>query len=183
MPDGAWIKDTTVKKATRGNIIDDLLTPVLCSAIAPVRPHAYILSYNGRRHQSIRGNHQFFEANQTKVLIRVAGALDKIKSFNTSSNIYVVLCGPMTPAQKTIVRNKSVLNTSFYLNLLRWFKAHHAGFTDVELECPESNHVEDAESPHNTNKEGDSVVEKQGAIGTGVNVKSFSSKAPCSSPC
>ena len=47
MPDGAWIKDTTVKKDTRGNIIDDLLTPVVCSAIAPVRPHAYIFSYSG----------------------------------------------------------------------------------------------------------------------------------------
>ena len=108
-------------------------------------------------HQSIRGNHQFFEADHTKV----AGALNKLKSLGASSNIYVVLCGPMTPAQKAIVHNKSVLNTNLYLNLLRWFKAHHPGFADVELVCPEINLVEDAESPRNTDKEGDPVIETQ----------------------
>ena len=154
MPDGGWVKETTVKKDKRGDIIDNFLTPVLCASIAPVRPHAYILSYNGGRHQSIRGNHQFFEADHTKV----AGALNKIKTLGASSNLHVVLCGPMTPAQKTILRNKRVLNTHFYLNLLRWFKAHHAGFADVELACPEINLVEDAESPRNTDQERDPVI-------------------------
>ena len=49
MPDGGWVKETTVKKDKRGDIIDNFLTPVLCASIAPVRPHAYILSYNGGR--------------------------------------------------------------------------------------------------------------------------------------
>ena len=83
MLDGGWVKETTVKKDKRGDIIDNFLTRVLCASITPVRPHAYILSYNGGRHQSIRGNHQLFEANHTKV----AGALKNIKSLIASSNI------------------------------------------------------------------------------------------------
>ena len=67
----------------------------------------------------------------------------------------------MTPAEKTIVHNKRVLNTNFYLNLRCWFKAQHAGFADIELVCPEINLVEDAESPRNTDKEGDPVIETQ----------------------
>ena len=130
---------------------------MLCASIAPVRAHAYILSYNGGRHQFIRRNHQLFEADQTKIV----GALNKIKSLGTISNIDVLLCGPMTPAQKIIVRNKRVLNTNFYLNTLRWFKAHHAGFADVELECPEINLVENVELPRNTDEEGDPVIETQ----------------------
>ena len=76
-----------------------------------------------------------------------------------SSDIYVVLCGPMTPAQKTIVRNKRVLNTKFYLNILCWFKAHHTGFADVELACPQINLMEDAELPRNTDEERDPFIE------------------------
>ena len=157
MPDGNHIKMKIVTRDEAGYIVDDHLTPLVCAAIAPVRPHAYILAYNGGRHQSIKGNFQFFEANQSKV----TGALNKVQSLGTSSNIYVVLCGPMTPSQKNIVRNKREINTNFYLHLVRWFKAHHPGFRDVDLQCPQIHLVEDAESPHNTDEEGDPATEAQ----------------------
>ena len=67
----------------------------------------------------------------------------------------------MTPAQKTVVRNKRGIDTTFYLHLVRWFKAHHSGFNDVTLDCPNINLVEDAESPHNTDEEGDPLIEMQ----------------------
>ena len=89
----------------------------------------------------------------------MARALNGIRNLGATSNIYVVLCGAMTPAQKTIVRNKRELDTGFYLHLLRWFKAHHPGFGGMELECPRIHLVEDAESLHNTDEEGDAVVE------------------------
>ena len=42
----------------------DRLTPLLCAAIAPVRPHACMFGYNGGRHTATKGNIQFFEADQ-----------------------------------------------------------------------------------------------------------------------
>ena len=65
----------------------------------------------------------------------------------------------MTPAQKTIVRNKRDIDITFYLHLVRWFKAHHPGFKDVTLDCPKVNLVEDTESPHNTDNKGDPLIE------------------------
>ena len=67
----------------------------------------------------------------------------------------------MTPAQKTIVRNKREIDTTFYLHLVRWFKAHHPGFKDVTLDCPKIHLVEDVESPHNTDQEGDPLIKTQ----------------------
>ena len=78
------------------------LTSILCAAIAPVRPYAFIFLYMGGQHKSIRGNFQFFEMDQSQT----ASALTKLNSIGLNSNIYVVLAGTMTPAQKNIVRQK-----------------------------------------------------------------------------
>ena len=157
MLDGKFVRMGTVGRNEKGDIIVEHLTPVICAAVAPVRPHAYVLAFNGGRHWSIKGNYQFFEANQSKI----AGALNRLHSAGSSSNIDVVLCGSMTPAQKTIVHNKREIDATFYLHLIRWFKAHHSGFDDVTLDCPTVNLVEDAESPHNTDEEGDPLIEMQ----------------------
>ena len=157
MSDGTPACMKTVRRNKRGDVVVEHLTPIICAAVAPVRPHAYVLAYSGGRHKSIQGNYQFFEADQSKI----AGALNRVESLGSSSNIYVVLCGSMTPAQKTIVRNKCEIDTTFYLHLVRWFKAHHPGFKDVNLDCPEIHRVEDAESPHNTDEEGDRFIEMQ----------------------
>ena len=133
------------------------LTPILCAAIAPVRPYAHIFSYRGGRHASIRGNYQFFEADHSK-LTRKLGELDH---YGHPSNIYIVLTGSMTPAQKTLVRRKREFDRRFYIGLLKWFKVHHPGFESVSLQCPEINLVEDPESIHNTDEEGNAEVENK----------------------
>ena len=73
--------------------------------------------------------------------------------------MYVVLCGAMTPAQKAIVRQKKVIDSTFYKNLIHWFKAHHPGFRYKDLDPPEIHLVEDDETHHNTDSEGDPKVE------------------------
>ena len=130
----------------------EYLTPILCAAIAPVRPYAYIFAYTGGRHTSIRGNFQFFDADQSKLAQKLS---------EKSSNIYIVLVGSMTPSQKKIVRMKKEFLREFYFALLKWFKDHHPGFSNVELECPEINLVEDPESIHNTDEEGNPDIENQ----------------------
>ena len=102
MPEGKVVKMGLFGRNQHGDIVVEHLTPIICAAVAPVRQHAYVLAYNGGRHQSIKGNYIFFEADQSKI----AGTLNRVESLRSSSNIYVLLCGSMTPAQKTIVRNK-----------------------------------------------------------------------------
>ena len=66
----------------------------------------------------------------------------------------------MTPVQKAIVHNKCI-DTTFYLHLVCWFRAHNPGFKDLNLDCPQIHLVEDTESPHNTDKERDPTTETQ----------------------
>ena len=65
----------------------------------------------------------------------------------------------MTPAQKVIVRQKKVIDSAFYKNLIHWFKAHHPGFRYKDLDPPEIHLVEDDETHHNTDNEGDPQIE------------------------
>ena len=81
---------------------------VIFAAISPVRPYAYIYSYNGGQHKTIQGNFQFFETDQTKI----SGALKHLQSSGIRSNIYIVITGAMTPTQKQIV----------YLKKQSWIK-------------------------------------------------------------
>ena len=69
--------------------------------------------------------------------------MNKIRKLGGSPNMYIVLCGAMTPAQKTIVRQKKKIDSDFYKSLVRWFKAHHPGFKDKDLDPPEIHLVED----------------------------------------
>lgn len=65
----------------------------------------------------------------------------------TNSNIYVVVCEPDPPSWKTVVGNKCILTTSFYLNLVQWFKACCPGFRDLKSECPKVHLMKDATTP------------------------------------
>ena len=53
------------------------------------------------------------------------------------------------------------MDKDFYLNLLRWFKSQHPGFSDIVIECPEINLIEEPGSNHNTDEDGDPEIEKQ----------------------
>ena len=110
--------------------LDDLI----CAAISPVRPYGYVHAYQGGSHKSITGHFSFFSVDQS----HVGGVLNKYKSVGNSerqpsTNIFVVLCGRMTPNQKRIIRAQSEMDTNMFLHLLNWFvrRSGHRGFADV----------------------------------------------------
>ena len=123
--DGNPVQNHTVSK----------VTSILAAALSPVRPYAFIFSYRGGRHQSLVGNFQFFDTDQSKV----AGALQCLHKSGVDANIYVVLNGRMTPTQKQIVRRKAELDRELYFGLLRWFKKHHPAFKEVDVGDDEEN--------------------------------------------
>ena len=70
----------------------------------------------------------------------VGGALHKYRSTGAGKNIYVVLCGRMTPEQKNIVRRQAEMDTDLFMDLLTWFikESGHQGYSEVipPDECP-----------------------------------------------
>ena len=58
----------------------------------------------------IQGNYQFFETDQS----HVGGVIDHARSMGVAQNMYVMLCGQMTPAQRIIVRNRARIDTEVY---------------------------------------------------------------------
>jgi hypothetical protein len=146
-------------------IKESKITSIMAAAVSPVRPYAYIFAYHGGQHKSLMGNVQFFETSQTKL----AGALNFLNQSGMTSNIYVVLTGRMTPTQKEIVRKKAELDKDLYFALLKWLKAHHPRFRDVEIDessDPKIELIEDPSSDSNTDTVGDPEMEKRddGAI-------------------
>ena len=76
----------------------------------------------------------------------------------------------MTPTQKRIVREKAMLNTGIYLDLLRWFikESGHGGYAEMSVpeECPKLQLIKERDTSHNTDEEGDAALESQEVSGT-----------------
>ena len=148
------------------------LTDLLCAAISPVRPFGYVHAYSGGCQKQIKGHFSLFSVDQS----HVGGVLNKFRDDGGSKNIYVVLCGRMTPAQKSIVKRKAVLDTAQFLNLLTWFvkSSGHKGYSEVVPpdECPNPiAYIEDEETENNTDESKDPRVENR----MGQNTYYFSS--------
>jgi hypothetical protein len=66
---------------------------IFCSAISPVRPLGFVNAYSGGKQKSIKGLFPFC-VNQS----HVGGVLNEYRNIkNVAKNIFVVLCGRMTP--------------------------------------------------------------------------------------
>jgi hypothetical protein len=92
---------------------------IFCSAISPVRPFGYVHAYSGGKQKSIKGHFSFFSVDQS----HVGGVVNKYRNIkNAAKNIFVVLCGRMTPEQKNIVQRQvcaihDMFNVTFCLTL------------------------------------------------------------------
>lgn len=83
--------------------IEDDFDDIFSAAISPVRPFGYVHAYMGGSQKSITGHFSFFSIDQS----HVGGVLNKYRNIkNAAKNIFIVLCGRMTPDQKKIVQRK-----------------------------------------------------------------------------
>ena len=138
----------------------------LRALVAPTRPYGYVFAYSGGSHKSIQGNYQFFETDQS----HVGGVIDHVRNMGVAQNMYVMLCGRMTPAQRTIIRNRAQIDTEVYRDVLNYFikESGHPGYAEVSMPenfpCPVF--VEDKETENNTDRESNGGVEKTFEGGT-----------------
>jgi hypothetical protein len=155
------------KKGANGGILFRNIVPekdlsdLVCAAISTNRPFGYVFSYVGGAQKSIKGHFSIFGVDQS----HVGGVLKKYNSMgNTTKNIFVVLCGRMTPQQKGIVRRQAEMDTDFFLDLLTWFvnESGHPAYKDVipPEECPDPVVIiQDEDKQNNTDESEDPKVE------------------------
>jgi len=153
-------------KKVRREIKDDDLTDILKAMLAPIRMFGYVFAYSGGSQKSIKGNFQFFEMDQNKL----GSVINHLNQADIGENIYCVICGRMTPEQKTIVRKRAVINTKDFLDILTWFvtESGHEGYKNITIpeECPQPVFVADQETNNNTDRSVDVNVETNFESGT-----------------
>ena len=93
--------------------MDDLI----CPAISPVKPVGYDHIHTAGSQKSIKGHCLLLSVDQS----HVGEALSKYQNITACKNIYVVLCGTMTSAQKSIVKRQAEMDAYLFMDLLTWF--------------------------------------------------------------
>ena len=85
--------------------------------VTPLRPYGYVFAYSGRAHQAIQGHYQYSETDQ----YMVGGAVNHVQDIGIAGNMYIMLCGRMTPEQRQIVCRQVQPDTDEYMNILNYF--------------------------------------------------------------
>jgi len=112
-----------------------LISDILSTMIAPIRPFAYVFSYSGGAHKTMKGNYTFFKSN----LNHVGGVLQNYLKTGANPNVYAVLCGRFTLNQRKILQEKICVDLQEFDTLLNWMINHgHPAFSDVQplANCP-----------------------------------------------
>lgn len=109
------------------DIREEDISPVMKALVAPVRPFGYVLQHYGGKQQCISGHYQLFETDQTCV----TGALNFMDN-NICSNVFVMICGAVTPRQQKSIIKKTTVNIKLFKDIRRWFidNSSCTSFTD-----------------------------------------------------
>ena len=78
--------------------------------VCPARAYGYIFAYSSGSHKSMQGHYQFFETNQSQVGEVLEHDVRR-DIMGVAHNMYIMLCGCMTPAQRTIIRQRAHVDT------------------------------------------------------------------------
>jgi len=114
--------------------LSDSLTEVTSHLLSPVRPYAYVLSYIGGTHKAISGSFSFFNQSVDKNI----GALNFHSSLTNDTNVYVVMSGNFTPAQRQIVKSQCLIDVSKFKEIYEWLRQNNPNFANFKEfhECP-----------------------------------------------
>ena len=65
----------------------------------------------------------------------MGGVIDHVRNMGVAQNMYVMLCGQMTPAQRIIVQNRAQIDTEVYRDVLNYFikESGHPGYAGLAM--------------------------------------------------
>ena len=82
------------------DIIDGEVSEILESSVAQIRIFANVYSYNAGAHKAIKGHHIFF-LNDPE---HVGASFEYLVRNGAPPDIYVMICGRVTPSQREIIK-------------------------------------------------------------------------------
>ena len=127
----------------------DELSNEMRALLAKVRPYGQIFAYTGGAHKSITGTMAYFEQDQHQV----GGVIKDMHDMGAPHNMFIMLCGRMTPAQRTIIKRRARLDPEEYLDYLNYFitESGHPGYKGMDLpeNFPQPVFTEDEETDTN----------------------------------
>jgi len=139
----------------------DKFHDLFCAALSTQRSYGYVFAYTGGAQKSVMGSINFFDLNQN----HLASAINLYRSTGANNHLLTVLCGRFTPEQRTIVRNRAILDTALYVDIMTWFirVSGHPAYADLTPpeECPVPTILEDEANDNNTDAPQNPDVEQE----------------------
>jgi len=86
------------------------------------------LSYSGGAHKAISGSFSFFNQSVEKNV----GALHFHSMLTNDSNVYVVMSGDFTPAQRHIVKSQCMIDVSDFKEVYEWLRVNNPNFANFK---------------------------------------------------
>ena len=108
------------------SVVDDI-DDLLASMISHVRFFSYVFTYIAGAHKAIKGHHTFF-LNDPE---HIGATFNYLRESGARKDVYVMLCGRMTPSQRDIARKKCKLDSEKYMKVLNWLIENHPSYRDV----------------------------------------------------
>ena len=120
-----------IPNAIVGHDIDD----ILASSVAKVRIFANVFSYSAGAHKTIKGHHVFFIHDPE----HVGASFEYMLQSGSSPDMYVMICGRVTPAQRDIIKRRVSINVDEYKAILNWLIDNHPSYNGMHRpeSCPQ----------------------------------------------
>ena len=105
------------------------LNDVELALVSQARYRGHLFSYWGGCHRSIKGWHSFYDVD----VGHTVSVLEAVKKFTSKSNIAVVLCGPMTTAQRKLLERRTHVDVQKVRIAFDWLKANNVLYKDMPV--------------------------------------------------
>ena len=117
------------------DLIDGDIEDILVASIAKVRFFSNVYSYTAGAHKAIKGHHVFF-LNDPE---HVGATFEYMVKEGAAPDMYVMICGRVTPAQRDIIKRRCTIDTDDYKTVLNWLIDNHPSYKGMERPqcCPE----------------------------------------------
>ena len=131
---------------------------ILAASVAKVRIFANVYSYSAGAHKTIKGHHIFLIHDPE----HVGACFEYTLQSGGSPDMYVMICGRVTPAQRDIIKRRVLINAEDYKTILNWLIDNHPSYNGMQRpeSCPQPILVSGFnEETNNTDESVDDIIE------------------------
>ena len=140
------------------SVVGHNIGDILAASVSKVRIFANVFSYSAGAHKTIKGHHIFFIHDPQ----HVGACFEYILQSGGFPDMYVMICGRVTPAQRDIIKRRVSINTEDYKAVLNWLIDNHPSYNGMQRpeSCPQPILVSGFnEETNNTDESVDDIIE------------------------